>query len=161
VGWWASNESGAVTPYQVLKHHTEGYKSSAIFPVRDLPTEDSGLLRLSCRSSGTQYLFIYLLFILLIIPFVYISNEIPIPGQSSTKPLSHICFSPLPFAARRLLPHWYTFSCPTVPTSPYTGASNQHRTKGLPSYWCQTRQSSATYVSVAVNSSLYTPWLVV
>jgi hypothetical protein len=63
VGRWASNESGAVTPYQVLKRHAAGYKSSAIFPVWDLPeevsnkafaTEDSGLLRLSCRSSRTQ-----------------------------------------------------------------------------------------------------------
>jgi hypothetical protein len=48
----------------VLKRHAAGYISSAIFPVRGLPeevsnkaftTEDSGLLRLSCRSSGTQY----------------------------------------------------------------------------------------------------------
>jgi hypothetical protein len=48
----------------VLKCHAAGYKSGAIFPVRGLPeeasnkafaTEDSGLLRLSCRSSGTQY----------------------------------------------------------------------------------------------------------
>jgi hypothetical protein len=63
VGSWASNESGAVTPYQVLKRHTAGYKSGAIFPVQGLPEEvsnkafameDSGLLRLSCRSSGTQ-----------------------------------------------------------------------------------------------------------
>jgi hypothetical protein len=57
VGWWASNESGAVTPYQVLKHHAAGYKSSAIFLVWGLPEEasnkafameDSVLLRLSC-----------------------------------------------------------------------------------------------------------------
>ena len=50
-------------PYQVLKHHAVGYISGAIFPVRGLPeevsskafaTENSGLLRLSCRSSGTQ-----------------------------------------------------------------------------------------------------------
>jgi hypothetical protein len=50
-------------PYQVLKCHAAGYISSAIFPVRGLPekvsnkafaTEDSGLLHLSCRSSGTQ-----------------------------------------------------------------------------------------------------------
>jgi hypothetical protein len=52
----------------VLKRHTAGYKSGAIFPVQGLPeevsnkafaTEDSGLLRLSCRSSGTQYKSIY------------------------------------------------------------------------------------------------------
>ena len=49
----------------MLKRHAAGYKSGAIFPVRGLPeevsnkafaAEDSGLLRLSCRSSGTQYL---------------------------------------------------------------------------------------------------------
>jgi hypothetical protein len=60
-----SNESGAVTPYQVLKRHAAGYKSCTIFPVQGLPEEvsnksfaeeDSGLLRLSCRSSWTQYL---------------------------------------------------------------------------------------------------------
>jgi hypothetical protein len=47
----------------VLKRHAAGYKSGAIFPVRGLPeevsnkafaAEDSGLLRLSCRLSGTQ-----------------------------------------------------------------------------------------------------------
>jgi hypothetical protein len=37
----ASNESGAVTPYQVLKRHAVGYKSSAIFPVRDLPEKQA------------------------------------------------------------------------------------------------------------------------
>jgi hypothetical protein len=50
-------------PYQVLKRHAAGFKSGAIFPVQGLPeevsnkafaTEDSGLLCLSCRSSGTQ-----------------------------------------------------------------------------------------------------------
>ena len=50
-------------PYQVLKCHAVGYISGTIFPVRGLPeevsnkafaAEDSGLLRLSCRSSGTQ-----------------------------------------------------------------------------------------------------------
>jgi hypothetical protein len=50
-------------PYQVPKLHAAGYKSGAIFPVRGLPEEvsnkaftmeDSGLLRLSCRLSGTQ-----------------------------------------------------------------------------------------------------------
>ena len=28
-------------PYQVLKHHAAGYKSSAIFPVRDLPEKQA------------------------------------------------------------------------------------------------------------------------
>jgi hypothetical protein len=47
----------------VLKRHAADYKSGSIFPVRGLPeevsnkafaTEDFGLLRLSCLSSGTQ-----------------------------------------------------------------------------------------------------------
>jgi hypothetical protein len=50
-------------PHQVLKCHAAGYISGAIFPVQGLPkevsnkafaAEDSGLLHLSCRSSGTQ-----------------------------------------------------------------------------------------------------------
>ena len=41
VGWWASNESGAVTPHQVLKRHAAGYISSAIFPVWDLPEKQA------------------------------------------------------------------------------------------------------------------------
>jgi hypothetical protein len=49
----------------VLKRHAAGYISGTILPVRGLPeeasnkafaAEDSGLLRLSCWSSGTQYL---------------------------------------------------------------------------------------------------------
>jgi hypothetical protein len=47
----------------VLERQAAGYKSGAIFPVQGLPeevsnkafaTEDSSLLRLSCRSSGMQ-----------------------------------------------------------------------------------------------------------
>jgi hypothetical protein len=47
----------------VLKRHGAGYISGAIFPIQGLPeeannkafaAEDSGLLHLSCRSSGTQ-----------------------------------------------------------------------------------------------------------
>jgi hypothetical protein len=38
MGWWASNESGAVTPHQVLKRHAEGYISSTSFWVRGLPS---------------------------------------------------------------------------------------------------------------------------
>jgi hypothetical protein len=60
-----SNESGAVMPYRVLKHHAAGYKSGTIFLVQGLPEEvsnkafareDSSLLCLSCQSSGMQYL---------------------------------------------------------------------------------------------------------
>jgi hypothetical protein len=58
----------------VLKRHAAGYKSGTIFLVQGLPeevsnkafaTEDSGLLRLSCWSSGMQY-FIILKFSLML-----------------------------------------------------------------------------------------------
>ena len=57
--------------------------------------------------------------------------------------------------------HSITYSNLTSPASPYSGASNLHRTKGLPFHWLQTRPSSATYVPGAMDPSLYTPWLVV
>jgi hypothetical protein len=68
---------------------------------------------------------------------------------------------PLPFASMRVLLHPATLSCPTAPAFPYTGASNLHRTKSLPSHCCQARSSSDTYVSGAIAPSWYTPWLVV
>ena len=40
----------------------------------------------------------------------------------------------LPFASMRVLPYPPTFSCRITPTSPYTGASNLHRNKGLTSH---------------------------
>ena len=60
----------------------------------------------------------------------------------------HLTFtlSSLPFACR-VLPHRPTLSVLTDPAFPYAGASVLHRTKGLPSHWCQTRPSSGTYVS--------------
>jgi hypothetical protein len=36
-----------------------------------------------------------------------------------------------------------------------------HKTKGLSSHSCPTRQSSATYKAGAMSPSLYTLWLVV
>jgi hypothetical protein len=36
-------------------------------------------------------LYFFLFLFLLIIPFIYISNDIPLPGYSSNNPPSHIC----------------------------------------------------------------------
>ena len=44
---------------------------------------------------------------------------------------------------------------------PYPGASSLHRTKGLPSNWCQIRPSSATYAAGGMGPSMCTLWLVV
>jgi hypothetical protein len=76
-------------------------------------------------------------------------------------PTQHPHSSPLPFATMSVLPNPPTLSCPTNPTSTYTGASKLYKTKGLPTHWCQIRQSSAAQVSGAMDPSLYTPWLVV
>jgi hypothetical protein len=69
--------------------------------------------------------------------------------------------SSLPFASMRVFLHPLTHSCLSTLTSPYAGASNLHRNKGLSSHWCHIRSSSATYVSGAMDSSIYTGWLVV
>jgi hypothetical protein len=53
----------------------------------------------------------------LIIPFVYISNDIPLPGYPSTNPTFHIYL--LPLGLYEGAPHPTTLSCPTVPASPY------------------------------------------
>jgi hypothetical protein len=86
----------------------------------------------------------FLLSFLLIIPFVYISNDIALPAYPSTisHPTSALSF--LPFAFIRVVPHLPTLSHPTTTASPYAGASNLHRTKSLSSHWCQTGSSSAT-----------------
>ena len=47
------------------------------------------------------------------------------------------------------------------PETPYSGASNLLRTKGLPSRCCQARPSSATYLSGVMDPSMYIPWLAV
>jgi hypothetical protein len=98
-------------------------------------------------------LIIWHLFFWLAILFVYTSNVVPHP---------HPCFpvsslqapmpSPLP------LPQWGCSSTHPPPphclASPYAGILSLHRTMGLPSYWCQIRQSSA--ISAAGNmGSLY------
>jgi hypothetical protein len=78
----------------------------------------------------------------LIILFVYISNDIPFPGYHSTNPHP---LSTLSLLWEITSPTTY-LSCPTIPASPYTGASNLHSTKGLPFHCCQARPSSTTYV---------------
>ena len=73
----------------------------------------------------------------LIIPFIYISTDIPLPGYPSTNPpIPHPPPSHLFFSSMRVLLHPLTFSHTTVPASPYAGASILHRTKGLTSHWC-------------------------
>jgi hypothetical protein len=76
-----------------------------------------------------QRTYIFHISFLLIILFIYISNDIPLPGYSSATPLS-----PLPFASMRVLLHPFTHSCLTALASPYAGASSCHRTKGLLSH---------------------------
>ena len=46
-----------------------------------------------------------------------------------------------------------THSHLTLLPSPYAGASNLHRTKGLPSHCCQIRPCSATYIVRAIDPS--------
>jgi hypothetical protein len=77
---------------------------------------------------------IFEFFFKLITPFVYISNDLSLPGYPSTKPHPTSALSPLLFASLRVLPHPSTLSLPTAPALPYAGASNLHRTKGLPSH---------------------------
>jgi hypothetical protein len=59
---------------------------------------------------------------LLVIVYIYIPNDVPLPGFPWTNPLS-------------LLPHLYEGAPPshlTALASPYTGALSCHRTKDLP-----------------------------
>jgi hypothetical protein len=79
-------------------------------------------------------------FFLMDILFIYISNVILLPSFPSANSLSH---SPLNSAFMRVLPY-LTHSCLTTQAFPITGASSLHRTKGLPSHWCQIRKSSTT-----------------
>ena len=97
---------------------------------------------------------------LLIIPFIYISNDIPLPTYPSTAHHPTKTFCPFTFASMTVLPHPLTLSCPTTLVSSYAGASNLHRSNSVSFHWYQTLKSSATHVSGAMDSSLYTPWLV-
>jgi hypothetical protein len=93
-----------------------------------------------------------------------ISHSLVTPPQTF-----HLTFSlyPLPFAFMNegvLQPT--PLSHPTAPASPYSGASNLHRTKGLSCHWCQARPFSATYGSGGICtllgwwSSLWEDWVV-
>ena len=93
---------------------------------------------------------------LLIILFIYISNDIP--GYSSMNLPIPSLLSPLPFVSMRVLIHPFTHSCLTPLSSPYAGISNLNKTKGLPCHCCQARPSSATYVSGIMDLSLYTEY---
>jgi hypothetical protein len=66
---------------------------------------------------------------------------------------------PFPFASMRVLLHPLPNSHLTALAFSYAGASKLNRTMGLPTHWCQTRPSSATYVSGAMYPSRYTLWL--
>jgi hypothetical protein len=48
---------------------------------------------------------------LVIILFIYISNDIPLPTYSSADTASPSCSPPLPFASMRVHPHPFTHSC--------------------------------------------------
>ena len=94
----------------------------------------------------------------LICYFIYLHFKCcPTSRSPLHKPPSHL-LSP---TSKRVLLRPLSLSLLTVLASPYSGASNLHRTKCLTSHWCQIRQSSATYVSRAMEASLYTLWLVV
>ena len=83
------------------------------------------------------------------------SHDIPLPSYHSTNPPIPHASSPITFVCMSVLPYPPTLSKPTTPASPYAGASNLPRTKGLPSHCCQARPS------FALDPSRYTPCLVV
>ena len=85
-----------------------------------------------------------------------VSHILDTPPQDP-HPITFVSF--LLFVSMRVLRYPSTLSCPTHPASPYVGASHLHRTKGFPFHWCQTRSSSPTHLSGAMDPSLYTPWL--
>ena len=100
-------------------------------------------------SNITEVLFFFLVIIL----FVYISNDIP--GYSSMNLPIPSLLSPLPFVSMRVLLHPFAHSLLTPLAPHYSG----HQAS-LPSHWCQTRPSSATYVSGVLVPSIYTLWFV-
>ena len=65
-----------------------------------------------------------------------------------------------PSASMRVLPCRPTHSCLSTLVFLYPGSSSFHRTKGLPSQWCQIRQSSAIYPAGAMGT-LSVLWLVI
>jgi hypothetical protein len=92
--------------------------------------------------------------ILLTIFFVYISNIISISGLPSS--------NPPPYSPPLCL--YKGGHSPTHPLPPesssilFSEATSLHRTKHLPSYWCQKRQSSAAYVAWIYSCILFSWW---
>jgi hypothetical protein len=75
------------------------------------------------------------------------------PWTSHPNPLSSVnpYPNPLPRCLRKDAPP-STHPLPSIPlASPFSGAPSLHRTKHVPSHWCQIRQSSATYVAGAMD----------
>jgi hypothetical protein len=72
--------------------------------------------------------------------------------------LSLFLVSPLktPYIIPSPLAHQTNHSCLPVLAFPYTEASSLLRTKCLSSHWCPTRQSSATYTSGGMGTSMRT-----
>jgi hypothetical protein len=74
--------------------------------------------------------------LLIIILFIYMLNDIPVPGYACTNLPSHPPSHLLPIASMRVLLYTLTHSHITTLAFPYIGTSNLHRTKGLPSNRC-------------------------
>jgi hypothetical protein len=61
----------------------------------------------------------------------------------------------------RVLPQPPIHSHLTALGFPYAGSLSLHRTKGLPSHWCQIRYSSATNTAGAMSAPVCTLWFMV
>jgi hypothetical protein len=66
----------------------------------------------------------FIIIILLIIPFINISNDIPLPSYSSTNFPFHICPLLPPLCLFERAPAHNPLYLPTTPVSSYAGASN-------------------------------------
>ena len=82
-------------------------------------------------------------------------SKLPLHKSPIPSPIS------LLFSSMRVLFHPLThFSLPTL-VSPYAGASSLHRIKGLLSHWSQKHSSYAAYITIVMDPSVYTRWLMV
>jgi hypothetical protein len=77
----------------------------------------------------------------------------------SVSPLNPPIPSSTPVSMRVLL-YPPTHSHLTALAFPYTVALGLQRNNALPSHWCPTRPSSATYAAGAMGPSMHTLWLV-
>ena len=84
-------------------------------------------------------------------------NCYPFPSLPSPNPLSHPS-SPCFYEGTSPHTHAPKHSHLTVLAFPYTGASSLHRTKGIPSHWCQIRTSFATYAAGAMGPLWKSVW---